>query len=515
MTSVSSYSTRYSRLGSGAVRTSGAGGVGVSPEWIHARFERAVDMIQSLPKSGPIQTTYEQKLHLYSFYKQATEGDISGSRPGILDILGRAKWDAWNKCKGLSSLEAERLYVDALIRVLRGYKDRTLAVELMRELERFEVGPMPPVVPATTGGAAASSSAAAPPFARRRDESDSEASTATSYEASRARRERLPPATPTTTAAAVAASSHASPAQHRRDRRRHRQTPLSPDEVAPPLPGYGPPRTRADPVRYPSTSSTASSSSAGSSSRSSSESGSVRDALSSQRGPQPQPQPGQPLPLSSGSGARSRRRHRRAHAAAAPRSSQEFYPAPTSLAPSQQGARSPAPSVRPLTASNLRTASNPAPSHLPAATASTIPPPAQVPPPAAALDAALDRIQTSLTALHQRLTLLESAPAPPAPMAGAGGTGSGSAPEDAGEGREVAEVARGSRLSRLLGFAALLARVTAPSSNNNSSTNNNLGPAPAPSRAPQSGSSPPSSAPSAASRGTSRSCLRCWSWWGG
>ncbi|BGP55045.1 hypothetical protein JCM8202v2_002639 [Rhodotorula sphaerocarpa] len=377
--------------------------------------------------------------------------------PHELDLTPRtASRDAWNKCKGLSSLEAERLYVDALIRVLRGYKDRTLAVELMRELERFEVGPMPPVVPATTGGAAASSSAAAPPFARRRDESDSEASTATSYEASRARRERLPPATPTTTAAAVAASSHASPAQHRRDRRRHRQTPLSPDEVAPPLPGYGPPRTRADPVRYPSTSSTASSSSAGSSSRSSSESGSVRDALSSQRGPQPQPQPGQPLPLSSGSGARSRRRHRRAHAAAAPRSSQEFYPAPTSLAPSQQGARSPAPSVRPLTASNLRTASNPAPSHLPAATASTIPPPAQVPPPAAALDAALDRIQTSLTALHQRLTLLESAPAPPAPMAGAGGTGSGSAPEDAGEGREVAEVARGSRLSRLLGFAALL-----------------------------------------------------------
>ncbi|KPV72299.1 uncharacterized protein RHOBADRAFT_18402, partial [Rhodotorula graminis WP1] len=86
---------------------------------LHRRFERAVDIIQSLPKSGPIQTSYDQKLELYAVYKQATEGDIRGSRPGLLDILGRAKWDAWNKRKGMSQLEAERLYVDALIKVRR------------------------------------------------------------------------------------------------------------------------------------------------------------------------------------------------------------------------------------------------------------------------------------------------------------------------------------------------------------------------------------------------------------
>ncbi|PRQ75449.1 Acyl-CoA-binding protein, partial [Rhodotorula toruloides] len=73
----------------------------------------------SLPKSGPIQTSYEQKLTLYSVYKQATEGDVKSSRPGMLDILGRAKWDAWNKRKGMSQLEAERLYVEALLQVRR------------------------------------------------------------------------------------------------------------------------------------------------------------------------------------------------------------------------------------------------------------------------------------------------------------------------------------------------------------------------------------------------------------
>ncbi|GAA5911634.1 hypothetical protein JCM8208_005697, partial [Rhodotorula glutinis] len=82
MTSVSSYSTR-SRPPPHPLSA--------HPAWVHARFERAVDIIQSLPKSGPIQTSYDQKLELYAVYKQATEGDIRGSRPGLLDILGRAK----------------------------------------------------------------------------------------------------------------------------------------------------------------------------------------------------------------------------------------------------------------------------------------------------------------------------------------------------------------------------------------------------------------------------------------
>lgn len=96
----------------------------------------------SLPKAGPVQTGYEEKLLLYSLYKQggcpiagylrrdwaslarmrrltrsATEGDISIPRPGLLDMLGRAKWDSWNKQKGKDKDEAKYDYVVALLRV--------------------------------------------------------------------------------------------------------------------------------------------------------------------------------------------------------------------------------------------------------------------------------------------------------------------------------------------------------------------------------------------------------------
>ena len=48
----------------------------------------------------------------------ATEGDISMPRPGMLDMLGRAKWDSWNKQKGIKKGEAKRQYVAALIKAV-------------------------------------------------------------------------------------------------------------------------------------------------------------------------------------------------------------------------------------------------------------------------------------------------------------------------------------------------------------------------------------------------------------
>ena len=53
----------------------------------------------------------DQLLELYGLYKQATEGDVSGSRPGILDLKGRAKFDAWARKKGTSKDDAMRKYV--------------------------------------------------------------------------------------------------------------------------------------------------------------------------------------------------------------------------------------------------------------------------------------------------------------------------------------------------------------------------------------------------------------------
>jgi carboxylesterase len=57
-------------------------------------------------------------LELYALYKQADVGDVQGDRPGVLDVVGRAKYDAWAKRKGVSREEAMRAYV-ALVRELK------------------------------------------------------------------------------------------------------------------------------------------------------------------------------------------------------------------------------------------------------------------------------------------------------------------------------------------------------------------------------------------------------------
>jgi acyl-CoA-binding protein len=50
-------------------------------------------------------------LELYALYKQAASGDVDGKRPGMLDIKGRAKFDAWAGKKGVSREQAKGDYV--------------------------------------------------------------------------------------------------------------------------------------------------------------------------------------------------------------------------------------------------------------------------------------------------------------------------------------------------------------------------------------------------------------------
>jgi len=50
-------------------------------------------------------------LELYSYFKQATEGDVSGARPGAFDFFARAKYDAWAARKGVKKVSAMRAYV--------------------------------------------------------------------------------------------------------------------------------------------------------------------------------------------------------------------------------------------------------------------------------------------------------------------------------------------------------------------------------------------------------------------
>ena len=79
---------------------------------LKTQFDEAVNYIQSA--EGDFKPSNEMKLEFYALYKQATEGDVSGKRPGMMDFVGRAKYDAWAELKGTSSDEAMQKYIDKL-----------------------------------------------------------------------------------------------------------------------------------------------------------------------------------------------------------------------------------------------------------------------------------------------------------------------------------------------------------------------------------------------------------------
>ncbi len=77
---------------------------------LKAAFEAAVAASKQLPEKPDNMTL----LKIYSLYKQATEGDVEGKRPGFTDMVGRAKYDAWAAVKGKSTDEAMQEYVDLI-----------------------------------------------------------------------------------------------------------------------------------------------------------------------------------------------------------------------------------------------------------------------------------------------------------------------------------------------------------------------------------------------------------------
>jgi acyl-CoA-binding protein len=77
---------------------------------LETAFRKAVDDSKKLPEKPDNATL----LQIYSLYKQATEGDVQGKRPGFTDMVGRAKYDAWAKLEGKSAEDAMQEYVDLI-----------------------------------------------------------------------------------------------------------------------------------------------------------------------------------------------------------------------------------------------------------------------------------------------------------------------------------------------------------------------------------------------------------------
>lgn len=75
---------------------------------LEMRFEAA----QAAAKRLRTRPDDEALLELYSYFKQATEGDVTGSRPGAFDFVARAKYDAWLARKGVGKDAAMRAYIN-------------------------------------------------------------------------------------------------------------------------------------------------------------------------------------------------------------------------------------------------------------------------------------------------------------------------------------------------------------------------------------------------------------------
>ncbi len=74
------------------------------------QFEAAIANSKNLSER-PDNTTM---LKIYALYKQASVGDNTEKKPGFVDMVGRAKWDAWNGVKGVSNKDAMQQYVDLI-----------------------------------------------------------------------------------------------------------------------------------------------------------------------------------------------------------------------------------------------------------------------------------------------------------------------------------------------------------------------------------------------------------------
>jgi acyl-CoA-binding protein len=84
---------------------------------IDKKFEAAAQSVQALgkrPDDGDL-------LRLYALYKQGTEGDVKGDRPGAFAVRERAKYDAWARVKGTESAKAREQYVKLVERLKKTY----------------------------------------------------------------------------------------------------------------------------------------------------------------------------------------------------------------------------------------------------------------------------------------------------------------------------------------------------------------------------------------------------------
>ncbi|KAI9312357.1 acyl CoA binding protein-domain-containing protein [Dichotomocladium elegans] len=108
-----------------------------SDRYVIQRYNKALEIVQHLPANSTFQPTRDEKLELYGYYKQATYGNVDAARPGLFDVVGRAKWDSWKKLEGMDRIDARHHYTETLLRAAReAYKKnsgRPIAEQIIHE----------------------------------------------------------------------------------------------------------------------------------------------------------------------------------------------------------------------------------------------------------------------------------------------------------------------------------------------------------------------------------------------
>lgn len=95
---------------------------------IKENFNFAVDCIKnaqpynSNKNSGNKGPTDKERLKFYSLYKQATVGKCNTVQPWAINMVDRAKWDAWNALGNMTKIDAMLEYCNLYLETNDKYK---------------------------------------------------------------------------------------------------------------------------------------------------------------------------------------------------------------------------------------------------------------------------------------------------------------------------------------------------------------------------------------------------------
>ncbi|KAF8375596.1 hypothetical protein PRIPAC_82025 [Pristionchus pacificus] len=106
------------------------------------KFYACVEIIQAMPKSGPLNPTIGEKLNMYSLFKQVTEGPCNTIQPAFWNLIERLKWDAWKQLGDLDKSEAMEKYVAFVLEKIDYCAEHWDWDEMMEKYSDEKMGPV-------------------------------------------------------------------------------------------------------------------------------------------------------------------------------------------------------------------------------------------------------------------------------------------------------------------------------------------------------------------------------------